>query len=60
MDLPSPKKLSKSELRLIADMRRIKVKKTHKKDYMFYVKIVKKHIINHRLNQFYLQMNAKK
>ena len=30
MNLPSPKKLSKSDLMMIADMRRVKVKK-HKK-----------------------------
>ena len=32
MDLPVPKKLLSSELRLIADMRGTKVKKTYEKD----------------------------
>ena len=31
MNLPSPKKLSKSDFMMIADMRDIKVKKTFKK-----------------------------
>ena len=31
MDLPSTKKLSKSDLMMIADMREVKVKKKHKK-----------------------------
>ena len=31
MDLPSPKKLSKSDLMMIADMRRVKIKKSIKK-----------------------------
>ena len=31
MDLPSPEKLSKSNLMMIADMRGVKVKKTSKK-----------------------------
>ena len=31
MDLPSPKKLSKSDLMMIADMRGVKVKRTIKK-----------------------------
>ena len=35
MSLPSPKKLSKSGLKMIADMRGIKVKKkTSKKNYL--------------------------
>ena len=40
MDLPSPKKLSKSRLIINADMRGVKVKKTSKKDELF--KILKK------------------
>ena len=35
MDLPRPKKLSKSDLTMIADMREVKVKKTSKKDELF-------------------------
>ena len=35
MDLPSPKKLSKSDLMMIANMRGVKVKKTSKKDELF-------------------------
>ena len=31
MDLPSPKKLSKSDLMMIADMRGVEVKKKHQK-----------------------------
>ena len=40
MDLPSPKKLSKSDLIMIADMRGVKVKKKHKKNELF--RILKK------------------
>ena len=42
MDLPSPKKLSKSDLMMIADMRGVKVKKTSKKDEL--LKILKKNV----------------
>ena len=42
MDLTSPKKLSKSHLIMIADMRGVKVKKTSKKDELS--KILKKYI----------------
>ena len=35
MDLPSPKKLSKNDLMMIADMRGVKVKKTSKKEELF-------------------------
>ena len=41
MDLPSPKKLSKSDLMMIADMRGVKVKKK-KKDELF--RILKKNV----------------
>ena len=40
MNFPSPKKLSKSDLMTIADMRGVKVKKTSKKDEL--LKILKK------------------
>ena len=42
MDLPSPKKLSKSDLMMIADMRGVKVKKKSKKDELF--RILKKNV----------------
>ena len=42
MDLPSPKKLSKSDLMMIADMRGVKVKKHQKKDELF--KMLKKNV----------------
>ena len=42
MDLPSPKKLSKSDLMMITDMRGVKVKKTSKKDELF--KILRKNV----------------
>ena len=42
MNLPSPKKLSKSHLIMIADMRGVKVKKTSKKDESF--RILKKNV----------------
>ena len=42
MNLPSPKKLLKSHLIMIADMRGVKVKKTSKKDELF--KILKKNV----------------
>ena len=42
MDIPSPKKLSKSHLIMIADMRGVKVKKTSQKDELF--KILKKNV----------------
>ena len=35
MNLPSPKKLSKSDLMMTADMRGVKVKKKLKKDELF-------------------------
>ena len=35
MNLPTPQKLSKSDLMMIADMRGVKVKKTSKKDELF-------------------------
>ena len=35
MNLPSPKKLSKSDLMMIADMRHIKVKRNDKKKKLF-------------------------
>ena len=45
MDLPSPEKLSKSDLMMIADMRGEKVKIKHqKKDELF--KILKKNVKN--------------
>ena len=46
MNLPSPKKLSKSDLMMIANMRGVKVKKTSKKDELFNIlkKNVKKNI----------------
>ena len=42
MDLPSPKKLSKSDLMMIADMRGVKFKKHQKKDELF--KMLKKNV----------------
>ena len=42
MNLPTPKKLSKSHLIMIADMRGVKVKKTAKKDELF--RILKKNV----------------
>ena len=53
MNLPSPKKLSKSDLMIIADMRDIKVKKLFKKNKLFkkLKENVKKHTMNHHLNQ---------
>ena len=42
MNLPSPKKLSKSHLIMIADMSGVKVKKSSKKDELF--KILKKNV----------------
>ena len=42
MNLSSPKKLSKSDLMMIADMRRVKVRKTYKKDELF--RILKKNV----------------
>ena len=52
MDLSSPKKLSKSHLIMIADMRGLKVKKISKKDELFKIlkENVKKHTMNHHLN----------
>ena len=53
MDLPNPEKLSKRDLMMIADMTGGKVKKTSKKDKLFKIlkKNVKKHTMNHHLNQ---------
>ena len=54
MNLPSPKKLSKSDLMMIANMRGVKVKKTSKKDELFNIlkkNVKKKHTLNHHLNQ---------
>ena len=53
MNSSTPKKLSKSDLMMIADMRGIKVKKTSKKDELFKIlkKNVKKHAMNYHLNQ---------
>ena len=42
MNSSNPKKLSKSDLMMIADMREVKVKKTSKKDELF--KILKKNV----------------
>ena len=50
MDLPSPKKISKSDLMMITDMRGVKVKK-HQKKMNYSRKMLKKHIMNHHLNQ---------
>ena len=53
MNLPSPKKLSKSCLIMTVDMRGVKVKKHQKKmNYSRYQrKMLKKHTMNHHLNQ---------
>ena len=42
MNLSSPKKLSKSDLMMIANMRGVKAKKTSKKDHLF--RILKKNV----------------
>ena len=42
MHLSSPKKLSRSDLMMIADMRGVKVRKTSKKDELF--RILKKNV----------------
>ena len=42
MNLSSPKKISKSNLMMIADMRGVKVRKTSKKDELF--RILKKNV----------------
>ena len=53
MNLPSPKKLPKSHLMMIANMRGVKVEKTSNKNKLFkkLKKNVKKHTMNHHLNQ---------
>ena len=53
MHLSSPKKLSRSDLMMIADMRGVKVRKTSKKDELFRIlkKMLKEHTMNHHLNQ---------
>ena len=53
MNSSNLKKLSKSDLMMIADMRGVKVRKTSKKDEAFRIlkKDVKKHTMNHHLNQ---------
>ena len=42
MNLSSPKKLSKSDLMMIADMRGVNIRKTSKKDELF--RILKKNV----------------
>ena len=52
MNLQSPKKLSKNNLMMIADMRGIKVKNNVKKNYLRNQrKMLRKYTINHHLNQ---------
>ena len=54
MNFPSPKKLSKSDLMMIADMRGVKVRKTPPKNELFRTlkkNVKKKHVKNYHLNQ---------
>ena len=54
MNSSNPKKLSKRDLMMIADMRGVKVKKKHQRKmelFRILKKNVKKHTMNHHLNQ---------